>query len=42
MIWKTQPTIEGINTIGKGSMGGYLDIEFAELEDILTNKGGFS
>jgi 1,4-dihydroxy-2-naphthoyl-CoA hydrolase len=33
MIWKTQPTIEGINTIGKDSMGGYLDIEFTEVGD---------
>jgi 1,4-dihydroxy-2-naphthoyl-CoA hydrolase len=33
MIWKTQPTIEGINTIGNGSMSGYLDIEFTEIGD---------
>jgi 1,4-dihydroxy-2-naphthoyl-CoA hydrolase len=33
MIWKTQPTIEGINTIGNGSMSGYLDIEFTEVGD---------
>ncbi|MDZ7877998.1 MAG: hotdog fold thioesterase [Saprospiraceae bacterium] len=33
MIWKTQPTIEGINTIGKDSMGGYLGIEFTEVGD---------
>jgi 1,4-dihydroxy-2-naphthoyl-CoA hydrolase len=33
MIWKTQPTIEGINTIGNNSMSGYLDIEFTEIGD---------
>jgi 1,4-dihydroxy-2-naphthoyl-CoA hydrolase len=39
MIWKTQPTIEGINTIGNNSMGGYLDIEFTEIgADYLVAK----
>jgi 1,4-dihydroxy-2-naphthoyl-CoA hydrolase len=33
MIWKTQPTIEGINTIGNSSMSGHLDIEFTEVGD---------
>jgi 1,4-dihydroxy-2-naphthoyl-CoA hydrolase len=39
MIWKTQPTIEGINTIGNNSMSGYLDIEFTEIgADYLVAK----
>ncbi len=37
MIWKTQPTIEGLNTISKNSMGDYLGIEFTEVgADFMT------
>ena len=33
MIWKTPPTLEILNDIGKDSMSGYLGIEFTEFGD---------
>jgi 1,4-dihydroxy-2-naphthoyl-CoA hydrolase len=37
MIWKIPPTIEGLNSISKNSMGDYLGIEFTEFgDDFLT------
>jgi 1,4-dihydroxy-2-naphthoyl-CoA hydrolase len=39
MIWKTYPTIEGLNSISKNSMGEYVGIEFIEIgDDFLTAK----
>jgi 1,4-dihydroxy-2-naphthoyl-CoA hydrolase len=39
MIWKTYPTIEGLNSISKNSMGEYVGIEFTEIgDDFLTAK----
>jgi 1,4-dihydroxy-2-naphthoyl-CoA hydrolase len=39
MIWKTYPTIEGINSISKNSMGDFVGIEFTEIgDDFLTAK----
>jgi 1,4-dihydroxy-2-naphthoyl-CoA hydrolase len=39
MIWKTTPTLEGLNTISKNSMGEYLGIEFTEVgADFMTAK----
>jgi 1,4-dihydroxy-2-naphthoyl-CoA hydrolase len=37
MIWKTPPTIDILNNIGKDSMSGYLGIEFTAFgDDFLT------
>lgn len=33
MIWKSQPTIEQLNTQGKGTMLEHLDIEIVEVAD---------
>ena len=33
MIWKTPPTLEILNDIGKDSMSGHLGIEFTEFGD---------
>ena len=33
MIWKTPPTLDILNDIGKSSMSGYLGIEFTEFGD---------
>jgi 1,4-dihydroxy-2-naphthoyl-CoA hydrolase len=39
MIWKTYPTLEGINSISKNSMGDFVGIEFTEIgDDFLTAK----
>lgn len=32
-IWKTNPTLEALNDIGKGSLPGHLGIEFTEVGD---------
>ena len=33
MIWKTPPTLDSLNDIGKDSMSGHLGIEFTEFGD---------
>jgi 1,4-dihydroxy-2-naphthoyl-CoA hydrolase len=39
MIWKTTPTLEVVNNIGKGSMSEHVGIEFVESgDDFLTAK----
>ena len=39
MIWKTAPTLEVMNNIGKGSMSDHVGIEFVESgDDFLTAK----
>lgn len=39
MIWKTAPTLEVLNNIGKGSMSDHVGIEFVESgDDFLTAK----
>ena len=39
MIWKTEPTLEVMNNIGKGSMSDHVGIEFVESgDDFLTAK----
>ena len=39
MIWKTKPTVEGIKTMGKDSMGHFLDIEIIEVgDDYITGR----
>jgi 1,4-dihydroxy-2-naphthoyl-CoA hydrolase len=39
MIWKTTPTLEVMNNIGKGSMSDHVGIEFIESgDDFLTAK----
>lgn len=39
MIWKTPPTLEVMNNIGKGSMSDHVGIEFVESgDDFLTAK----
>ncbi len=39
MIWKTPPTLEIMNNIGKGSMSDHVGIEFVESgDDFLTAK----
>ncbi len=31
MIWKNNPTLEGINMLGKNSLSGHMGIEFTEI-----------
>lgn len=38
-IWKTNPTLEALNDIGRGSLPGHLGIEFTEVgEDYIKAK----
>lgn len=37
MIWKTRPTLEALNAVNKGTLTGYLGVEFTEVgEDYLV------